>query len=557
MATSASSLAVVRSELFATMDETQINLERFLEERDSSTLLQSTVGNLQQIKGIMALLGLPGAELLASEMHSLVMNIPAGANLQHDDELAAIVNGLHVLRSYLEQLGANWIEMPELLLPAINQLRDAKGQSRLPESYFFSARLNVERLAPPHPLQSSQPQADMARLRHLYQQALLAVIREQQMPAPLKLMKRIVAQLDGLDPKAATTSLYWIAEAMFESVLDGKLVINAERKLLFSRLDREIKQFQDSPEPSQPRGLIKDMLYLVALANSNGPLATGLREALNLASLPFTDRMLIDEYQRLSGPGANVMRSLSAAIREELALIKDGLDLIGRNSLSVEAFENLPLVVAKLEKILQMVGLNGAAMSLQRKLQMMSQWTAPDSVQPDELLQLADSVIYIEGLVASMEQGHHSEAQSAGLSDEEIYARHQLIEASIVVRDECRNTLAQAKRAIGNYVEAAGDVNQLDQLTDNLNIVRGALWFIGEQRTAQLIQQCNQYISLNLLQALSMPSEQAMQTLAEALTGIEYYLESSGPLQQGDDSNLLDTVASNLQQLGLQVENEL
>lgn len=556
MATSASSLAVVRSELFATMDEAQVNLERFLEERDSGTLLQAAVANLQQIKGTLTLVGLPGAELLASEMHGLVMEIPAGANLQHNDELAAIGNGLHVLRSYLEQLGANWIEMPELLLPAINQLRLAKGQSRLPESYFFSARLTIERLAPPQSIASQQPQADMARLRHLYQQALLAVIREQQIPAALKLMKRIMAQLDGLDPQAATSSLYWIAEAMFESVLDGKLVINAERKLLFSRLDREIKQLQANPELVSGRGLIKDMLYLVALANSSGPLASELRKAANLASLPFTDRMLIDEYQRLSGPGANVMRSLSAAIREELALIKDSLDLIGRNSLSLEAFENLPLVVAKLEKTLHMVGLNGAAMTLQRKLQMMHEWLSPDSVPADELLQLADSVIYIEGLIASMEQGHHHSDQLDGLSDEEIYARHQKAEAGIVVRDECRNNLVQAKRAISNYVEAAGDTAQLADVLDNLDTVRGALWFVGEQRTARLVQQCADYIKTQMLQAASMPDEHSMQTLAEALTGIEYYLESSGP-QQGEDSSLLDTVASNLQQLGLQVEHEL
>lgn len=556
MATSASSLAVVRSELFATMDEAQVNLERFLEERDSGTLLQAAVANLQQIKGTLTLVGLPGAELLASEMHGLVMEIPAGANLQHNDELAAIGNGLHVLRSYLEQLGANWIEMPELLLPAINQLRLAKGQSRLPESYFFSARLTIERLAPPQSIASQQPQADMARLRHLYQQALLAVIREQQIPAALKLMKRIMAQLDGLDPQAATSSLYWIAEAMFESVLDGKLVINAERKLLFSRLDREIKQLQANPELVSGRGLIKDMLYLVALANSSGPLASELRKAANLASLPFTDRMLIDEYQRLSGAGANVMRSLSAAIREELALIKDSLDLIGRNSLSLEAFENLPLVVAKLEKTLHMVGLNGAAMTLQRKLQMMHEWLSPDSVPADELLQLADSVIYIEGLIASMEQGHHHSDQLDGLSDEEIYARHQKAEAGIVVRDECRNNLVQAKRAISNYVEAAGDTAQLADVLDNLDTVRGALWFVGEQRTARLVQQCADYIKTQMLQAASMPDEHSMQTLAEALTGIEYYLESSGP-QQGEDSSLLDTVASNLQQLGLQVEHEL
>ena len=125
MATGASSLGIVREELFATMLETQQNLERFLEERDSGTLLQRSVHNLQQIKGILSLVGLAGAELLAQEMQTLAMGIPADADAQYNDQLSAINNGLHVLHSYLEQLEANWVEKPELLLPAINQLSKA------------------------------------------------------------------------------------------------------------------------------------------------------------------------------------------------------------------------------------------------------------------------------------------------------------------------------------------------------------------------------------------------------------------------------------------------
>lgn len=42
--------------------------------------------------------------------------------------------------------------------------------------------------------------------------------------------------------------------------------------------------------------------------------------------------MLEDENQRLSGPGRNVLRSLSAAIRDELTAAKDLLDLVERGT---------------------------------------------------------------------------------------------------------------------------------------------------------------------------------------------------------------------------------
>ena len=129
MGIGATSLSMVRDELFATMAETQQYLEQFLDARDNGALLQHAVTNLQQIKGILSLVELTGAELLAEEAHTLTMDIPVGATEERNEQLTAINNALHVLRSYLEQLEANWIEMPELLLPAINKLRSAGQQS--------------------------------------------------------------------------------------------------------------------------------------------------------------------------------------------------------------------------------------------------------------------------------------------------------------------------------------------------------------------------------------------------------------------------------------------
>ncbi len=553
MATGASSLGVVREELFATMTETQQNLERFLEERDSGTLLQRSVHNLQQVKGILSLIGLTGAEMLAQEMQTLATAIPAGANEQCNEQLSAINNGLHVLHSYLEQLEANWVEMPELLLPAINKLRLAAGQSRLPESYFFSARLSVERPGQPQTRQLSDPEVALTRQRHLYQLALLSVIKEKNVAPALDAMKRLVQQMDSTDPAAADTILYWVSAAALESFIEGKLLLNTERKLLFSRLDREIRQHLTNASYTPSRGLIKDMLYLVALAQTSGPLAREVQAAANLPSLPFTDQMLADEYRRMSGPGANVLRSLSTAIQEELSIVKDTVDLIGRGTVSNEAFENLSLVIGKLEKTLIMVGLTGASMSLKRQLKVLANWKQPADVSPEELLQLADSVIYIEGLVASLELGQRHAARVSELSEAEVFARHQLTEAQIVIRGEASNGLLLAKRAITAYFEAGGDTNHLENVPVVLTQVRGGLWFMGENRIASLVQLCADYIGQNMINSGRIPEQSALETLADVLTSLEYYLEGGRTLQDGSMQDPLDAAQSSLALLGMQV----
>lgn len=556
MATGASSLGVVREELFATMSETQQNLERFLEERDSGTLLQRSVHNLQQIKGILSLVGLAGAEMLAQEMQTMAMRIPADADAQYNDRLSAINNGLHVLHSYLEHLEANWVEMPELLLPAINQLRLAAGQSRLPESYFFSARLNIDRPSRPPVRQLSDPQAVLSRQRHLYQLALLSVIREQKVQQALDAMKRLVMQMDITDPAAPETILYWVSAAALESFIDGKLLLNTERKLLFSRLDREIRQHLGNNSHAPSRGLIKDMLYLITLAQSAGPLATEVREAANLMSLPFTDQMLADEYRRMSGPGANVLRSLSTAIQEELAIVKDTVDLIGRGTVSAEAFDKLPLVIGKLEKTLVMVGLSGASVSLKRQLKVMHNWQSPDDVEPEELLQLADSVIYIEGLVASLGLGQRHAAKVSELSEAEVFASHQLTEAKIVIRGEATSGLLLAKRAITAYYESEGDSNHLRNVPPTLTLVRGGLWFIEEFRAAALVQSCADFIENNMLEAGQLPEQSILETLADVLTSLEYYLEG-GPISQTGKQEPLERAGRGLERLGVAVADAI
>src|SRR5690606_25299076 len=117
----------------------------FIADRHNGSLLQQAVENLHQVRGTLNLIELTGAELLAQEVLDQATDIPAGAGEERDVQLSALSNALHVLRRYLESVDVHRQEMPELLLPAINDLRQAGGQPALPESFFFSARLDHAR----------------------------------------------------------------------------------------------------------------------------------------------------------------------------------------------------------------------------------------------------------------------------------------------------------------------------------------------------------------------------------------------------------------------------
>ncbi|MEO4048978.1 ferrous iron transporter B [Pseudomonas sp. CAU 1711] len=554
MVTGATSLSLVRDELFTTMEETEQSLEQFIAERNNGSLLQQAVENLQQVRGTLNLIELAGAELLAQEVLQQATDIPAGAGEERDGQLAALSNALYVLRRYLENVDAHRQEMPELLLPAINDLRQAGAQPPLPESFFFSVRLDQPR---PAGVPAPASPTDVRRLRQMYQIGLLGLLREDNVQAGLKLMLRALVRLAGVFVDKPAGRLYWVGAAAVESQLDGQLLPRKARKQLFSRLDREIRMaLGGNGNYEAPRSLLKELLYLVSLADSRGPHASMVRDAFGLAPLPFTDHMLDEEYRRLSGPGQGVMRSLSTAIREELIGVKDLLDLIERGTVQPESFGSLHAQLGKLAKTLGMVGLSSAANALQVQLAVVGGWSENNLPQSDELHRLAEAVLYVESMVASLERGeqrNQRSSQSQPGDEGEAFAAHQLTEARIVVIDEAQGGLALAKRAITSYLEASGDRMHLANVPISLQAVRGGLWFLGQERAAKLIGLCADYIQAQMIDARQMPSEQMLETLADALSSLEYYLEGGAVLRPETTPSVLDLAEESVRALGLSV----
>lgn len=557
MVSGATSLNLVRDELFVTMEEAEQSLEHFIAERHNGSLLQQAVESLHQVRGTLNLIELAGAELLAQEVLDQATDIPAGAGEERDVQLAALSNALHVLRRYLENVDAHRQEMPELLLPAINDLRQAGVQQPLPESFFFSVRLDHAR---PHSatqaLDGAAKLSEGKRLRHMYQVGLLGFIREQNPQASLKLMVRAMARLDSLFANEPRGRMCWIGAAAIEAQCDGQLLPRKARKQLFSRLDRELKLMLGNPQYEAPRSLLKELLYLVALADSHGPLASAMREVFGLTPLPFTDHLLEEEYQRLAGPGQAVMRSLSTAIREELASVKDMLDLLERGTLQGETLGTLHALLGKLAKTLGMVGLNSAGNSLSAQLPQVAAWSEDTPPQPEQLHKLADAVLYVEGMVASLERGEGRDSRPAVVepgNEADSFASHQLNEARIVVVDEAQAGLALAKRAITAYLESGGDKMHLSNVPFSLQAVRGGLWFLEQRRAAMLVGACADYIQTRMLESGQMPSEQMLETLADALSSLEYYLEAGAVMRPETRPSVLDLAEESVKALGMPV----
>jgi len=560
MVTGARALSLVREQLFATIEEAESHLERFIVERHCSSLLQRAVESIGQIRGALTLIELSGAQLLAHETLQIANDIPAGAGPEHDEHLMSICRGLHMLRRYLEQLRSGQDEMPELLLPAINALRLAGGEPELPESYFFSVRLDQRpSISGTTRLAYRERQSQARNMRRLYQIGLLGFLRDVNTTASLKLMARALERSAMLLHDHVGGYLPWVAAAAAEGFAQGRLTATRERKQLFARVDRELRQMLGNELHEPARSTLKELLYLLALAGADSAHPQQVMAAYGIERLGFTDAQLEAGKKRLAGPGQAVMHSLSTAIREELETVKDLIDAIesevrqaaesGRPAGS-DNFSRLYVQVGLLGKTLEMVGQENAGQVLQQCLPSLAQWKER-TLTLDDLAPLADALLLVESLVAQPEgQGTLLEIPAAAQDVQVSVANYQLSEAQALLHREAYNGLSEAKRAIGAFLDSRGDALHLATVPALLDTVRGALFFLGNPRAAELVRACTGFIQRCLIEGGQACEPATLEILADALSSIEFFVESGGTESQGGTPEILDIAAQSIRALG-------
>ena len=523
MLTGSTSLDLVRDELFTSMGEVEDLLQQFLEDRQNGSLLQQSIEGLQQLRGTLALIELKGAAELLDEMIELATDIPVHEGEQRNEPLAALCDALFLLQRYLDQARQAGNERPELLLPMINQLRRHRsGAAPLPDSHFYplpvaGLPLNLR----PGVTEEPNPKT-FARLRQMYQLGLLSLLREDA-AAATPLMQRALLRFETCMSSRMAT-LCWVAGAALEALEQAGLELTPVRKRLFAQLDREIKRHGAANDGAFNDELLRELLYLVALADSSCMRCQEVSRAYQLPDPGYTEIEMQDAFAKLRGPGIDVMHSVAEALREEITAIKDLLDLLARNAGDPEqSLETLNGSLERLWKTLNMLDIRAESEGIKAAAAQLSRWESGDMVA---LEQVADAVLRAETAVnrldASGDEAETATADGAGYGEP-----LELKEARIVLIEESQAGLALAKRAITAYMESGNDAMHLLNVPPSLETVRGGLVFLGMTRAANVIQMAASFIRETMLERKQVPQDAQLEVLADALTSIEFYLESA------------------------------
>ena len=106
-------------------------------------------------------------------------------------------------------------------------------------------------------------------------------------------------------------------------------------------------------------------------------------------------------------------------------------------------------------------------------------------------------------------------------------ALNLLEEASAVVITQARIAIAQAKKKITLYIDSSMDKIHVQTVPEVLHDVVGALHFLSLRRAANILAACKAFIQQRIVygHGNEPPGTFDLETLADALSSVDYYLE--------------------------------
>lgn len=553
----------VKAELDDALSKARQALESYVEDSRDAYVMHTCAADLHQVHGTLRMVELYGAAMVVGEMEQLVAALIDDRVAHRDDAYAALMRGMMQMPDYLERLQSGHRDVPIVLLPLLNDLRESRGEQSLHESALFTP--NLDTMLPIGAPGASDPavaeahRAELAELRVRFQQQLLAWFRGQGNERQLLGMR---ATLDAIAARCYTIAgrrLWWIAAGVLEGLERG--VLRAHEKdvrQLIGRVDRSIRELVEGGEEVLLTGesddLARKLLYYVAQAKTGSDRIEELRQTYRLDGLLPRAAELEHARGSMSGHNRALLDTVSAAIKEDLLRVKESLDLFLRRP------DGDPAQLGPQADVLDRVGdtLGMLALGVPRRVvgeqRRILGEIATGQRLPDEesLLDVAGALLYVE---ASLDD-HIERLGAEGEGETQVSdsgpsplprseARHIL---STLMREATANT-SKVKDAIVAFVESSWDHAQLDGTPELMGEIGGAMNMLGAPRPAELADGIGLFIHRELLGDRRVPNSAQMDRLADALAALEYYLEAARE-HRGGLEHILDVTQQSLAELG-------
>ncbi len=541
----------VKGEIEETLKQARQALEASVENPEDATRMRFCLAYLHQVHGTLQMVEFYGAALLAEEMEKLCLALINNQVARVGDGQEVLMRAILQLPPYLERVKASRRDLPVVLLPLLNDLRAVRGESLMSETALFTPDLTAGERAPIQVAPTTIDPALVKKIRQMYQVALLGLIRNDNVATNLGYMAQVFARLEKLAGAAPIRELWLVSAAIVEGLTEKTIDLGTSVKMLLGQVDRQLRLVGEEPSQRSPTELLKNLLYYVAKSPGTSARQRAVKDLYRLDDALPGDALVSEERARMSGPDREAMKSVVDALCEELARAKDALDIFVRSpERKLAELGTLVPVLKQVADTVAVLGLGQPRRILQEQIETIDNITSSEQSPEDgRLLDIAGALLYVEatlmGMVAEKPMG-----QPGASAASEFSAQDQLSDAQTAVLRESRSALEKAKDAIIEYIASQWNPAHLESIPELISTVRGGLIILGLPRPSVILDKAGRYVSERLLGEQYRPDWQEMDTLADVITSVEYFLERIANDTSGGDG-VLDIAERGLEKLGV------
>ncbi|MEM7003192.1 MAG: Hpt domain-containing protein, partial [Pseudomonadota bacterium] len=495
----------IKSDLIETLNQARVALDDYAEGGADETRLRVCLTNLHQLHGTLLMLELEGVTLLADHLEQLAQALLSGKVAEPAPACQLLMQGILEMPGYLDELQRGAEDNVGIFVQFVNELRAQLEQEPLSDVAGASLIVGASDEVIDRFVQLDG-QEKVGRMRSAYQSVLLSILKGEERSQAIVTLSKIGAGLERLT-EGASVQRQWQAFGEFVTSLGGESgALDSGSVRLLRRVDLELKALMvDGAEAlRRPANveLVEELLDAAQAENYTSDAVEGLRAAVNRDSSNNT----------LAISGRQALATAAIALRDELSVIKDKLDLLSRSEpLDMQALAELNQPLKQMGSTLSLLGFESSREIVADQIENIDRFVAVDDADAASVQGVAAALMQIDENLASVSVERNESEQITG-------------EAHLQLLREARRGLDVVKTSIVDFVTANWDVVHLQQLPEIVREVCGALDMVQLPKITGHLRTLGEYIDDRLLKG-HKPDWQELDVFADAVSGADYYLE--------------------------------
>ena len=543
----------VKLEVDKIIENVRGQLQSYVEDESGLSSLEEGSKNLAQIERTLQLIQINGAAVLAREMRAVVESLINDSIKQKDKAHETLSRGILQMSDYLEYVQAGHKDVPIVLLPLLNDLRGVREEPLLSENFLFFPNLDdIE--VPNVTTNIGMPAQEYAKkIRYGFQLGLVNLIQNKDIDEAATKICKVSIRLHQCSSILASRRLWWIASAVAQAIAIGGLSTSAGLASLIGQVDRQIKRFVELDEASFakdiPVGLIKNLLYYVGIAQDRGRIVSKVKDSYGLEDLIPNEDAIEQMREGISGPNVDVLEAVSKALHEDIASVKDAIELyVHSENRSAESVTAVQQDLQKIADTLSMLGLEEPREDVMREAATLKGLSPEELEHADgNFVKVAETLIKAENIVENFVNYRLANKPSIQLVEDAdgkkddvdaLVEKNQLKKIQVQTISEALSELEEAKNAISQILSSPEDEDKLEEVQDRFRRIIGALSILKLDEVASILENIQAFlISSEAAEELSSKPHK-LDAFADSVTSVECYLEAI-IVDDGDPTDIL------------------